>query len=291
MSASFAYKALESILRLTKTRNRMLKDAARGEQRNEIPKGKLAKRWEPAEFEGRVVWICHPKGGETQKVYVHEHGGGYVYGLMGLHFTSLSELCDYAGMTVILPDYPLPPQARAPEIMDWADRHFSSVVECYGLENVSLGGCSAGANLALAILQRRVARGDANPKTVALWSPWLKLTSAETPPTKADDYEAVITPFGLEPAVNAYIGDSGMDRADPLISPLFADLSNLPPLKIITGAKDILYPAIAEFAEKAKAEGRLAEYRVEADYGHYWMFYPVKDRHPTLKLIADWISG
>ena len=205
MSASFAYKALESILRLTKTRNRMLKDAARGEQRNETPKGKLAKRWEPAEFDGRSVWICHPQGGETQRVYVHEHGGGYVYGLMRLHFTSLSELSDYAGMTVILPDYPLPPQARAPEIMDWADRHFSSIVDCYGLENVSLGGCSAGANLALAILQKRVSRGDANPKTVALWSPWLKLTSAETPPNKADDYEAVITPFGLEPAVNAYI--------------------------------------------------------------------------------------
>ncbi|MEL6686660.1 MAG: alpha/beta hydrolase fold domain-containing protein [Pseudomonadota bacterium] len=291
MKPSFGYKAMEGVMRLLKTRNRMLKDAANGEQRNELPKGKLAKRWTRAEFEGRAVWMCHPAGGKTKRVYVHQHGGGYVYGLLGLHFMSLSELCDYADMTVILPDYPLPPQAHAPEIMDWADRHFASVVECYGLENVALGGCSAGGNLALAILQKRAGRGDSNPDTIALWSPWLKLTPAETPPTKADDYEAVITPFGLEPAVGAYLGDSGVDRADPLISPIFADVRALPTLNIVTGAKDILHPAIAEFAETAKAADRLGDYYVEPEYGHYWMFYPLKDRHPTLKRIAGWLSA
>lgn len=290
MKPSFSYRAMEGIMRLLKTRNRMLKDVARGEQRNERPKGKLAQRWQRSEFEGRAVWICHPNSGETKRVYIHQHGGGYVYGLMQLHYISLSELCDHAGMTVILPDYPLPPQAHAPDIMGWADRHFSSAVECYGLENIALGGCSAGGNLALAILQMRTARGDANPETIALWSPWVKLTTAETPPTKADDYEAVITPFGLEPAVGAYIGDSGVDRNDPLISPLLVDLSVLPKLNIVTGAKDILYPSISEFAERAKDSGKLGDYVVEPDYGHYWMFYPTKDRHPTLKHIADWLK-
>lgn len=290
MSPTLRYKALQAVFRGLKVRNGMLKDAARGEQRNEVPKGKLAKRWQSSTFDGRTVWTCHPKGGATDRAYVHQHGGGYVYGLMKMHFRSLSELADHAGMTVILPDYPLPPQVHAPEIMDWADRHFTTLVDQYGVETLSLGGCSAGGNLAFAILQKRAARHEKNPDTIALWSPWLDLTPAQTPHTKADDYEALITPHGLEPAVGAYLGDSGLDRASPLISPGFADLSTLPTLNIVTGAKDILHPSISEFSEKAKAADKLGHYVVEPDYGHYWMFYPVPDRHRTLKQIASWLG-
>jgi acetyl esterase/lipase len=286
MSASFGYKALQALLRLTRFRNKMIVDAKRGEQRNMLPRGKQAKRWERSEFDGRAVWLCHPTSGPSKQVYVHEHGGGYVYGLQSIYYQSLQEVADHAGLTVILPDYPLPPQSHAPDIIDWADRHFASVIHCYGLNNVALGGCSAGGNLALAVLQRRASRGEDNPERVVLWSPWLDLREADAPPTKADDYEALITPFGLEPAVAAYRGESGMDRSDPLISPLLADLTNLPTLNIITGQQDILHPAIVEFAEKAKAAGKLGTYISEPDYGHYWMFYPVKDRHKTLKQIA-----
>ena len=290
MGTSFRYKAMQGILRATRYRNIMPKDAARGNQRNMEPKGRLARRWERSEWDGRAVWTCHPEAGPAERVYVHQHGGGYVYGIQKLHYMSLSELADHAGVSVIMPDYPLPPDARAPEIMDWADRHFASVVESHGLSNVALGGCSAGGNLALAILQRRAARGEANPETVVLWSPWVDLTEAETPPTKADDYEALITPFGLEPAVGAYLGDSGLDRADPLVSPERMAFDGIPPLHIVTGEKDILFPSIERFAARARDAGKLGHYVTEPEYGHYWMFYPVPDRHPTLKRIAEWLA-
>lgn len=290
MSTSLGYKALQGFFRITRYRNNMIKDAAKGEQRNAVPKGKQAQRWARSEFEGRAVWTCDPKSGATDRVYVHQHGGGFIYGIAAIHYMSLQELADHAGMTVIMPDYPLPPQRRAPDIIDWSDRQFSSVVEQYGLDKVALGGCSAGGNMTLAILQRRTHRGDENPTIVTLWSPWVDLTPADTAPSKADDTEALITPFGLEPAVGAYMGDSEMDRADPLISPLFADLSAMPTLNIITGQQDILYPSILEFADKAKAAGKLGAFIAEPDYGHYWMFYPVKDRHQTLKQIAEMLA-
>ena len=289
MGTSLRYKAVQGVLRATRYRNHMLKDAARGEQRNALPKGRSARRWTRAEFDGRAVWMCHPEGGETKGVYVHQHGGGYVYGIQPIHYMSLQEVCDHAGMTVIMPDYPLPPDAHAPEILDWADRHLASVMECYGLEDTRLGGCSAGGNLALAILQRRRDRGEGNPDTVILWSPWVDLTPADTPPTAADDYEALITPFGLEPAVSGYVGDSGMDRADPLVSPANMDFAGMPNLHIVTGERDILFPSIERFAARAREAGVLGHYLTEPDYGHYWMFYPVPDRHPTLRTIADWL--
>ncbi|MGB6230001.1 MAG: alpha/beta hydrolase [Litorimonas sp.] len=290
MGTTLGYKAVQGLLRLTKYRNNMLKDAPRGEQRNALPKGKQARRWTRAEFEGRAVWMCHPDGGETRQVYVHQHGGGYVYGIQSIHYMALQELCDHAQMTVIMPDYPLPPDARAPDIIDWADRHFASAVDCYGLEKVRLGGCSAGGNLALAILQKRAARGEGQPDPVILWSPWVDLAEADAPPSKADDYEALITPYGLEPAVGAYLGDSGLDRNDPIASPVNAELDAFPTLHIVTGEQDILHPDIKIFADCARAAGVLGEYVSEPDYGHYWMFYPVKDRHPTLRQIAGWLQ-
>jgi acetyl esterase/lipase len=290
MKPSFGYKLLTAVFRATRYRDQMIKDAASGNQRNALPKGKMAKRWERSEFDGRAVWTCHPEAGPSDRVYIHEHGGGYVYGILPGHYMSLSELADHSGQTVILPDYPLPPQIHAPGIIDWADRHLTAVVENYGVGNVSIGGCSAGGNLALAVLQRRAERGDPHPAKTILWSPWVDLTEAETPPTKADDYEAVITPFGLEPAVENYLGDSGMDRASPIVSPMLADMTALPVMDIVTGAKDILNPSIVKFAEKAKAAGKLGHYITEPDYGHYWMFYPLKDRHHTLKQIAGWLS-
>lgn len=290
MATTLRYKLLQGIFRATGYRNNMLKDVVKGEQRNTLPKGKQATRWERSEFEGRAVWTCHPKTGATDRAYVHQHGGGFVYGIAPIHYMSLSEIADHAGMTVIMPDYPLPPQTHAPAIIDWADRHFTAVVDHYGLDNVSLGGCSAGGNMTLALLQRRIKRGDGNPTIITLWSPWVDLTPADSPPTKESDTEALITPFGLEPAVNTYLGDSKMDRADPLISPLFADLSDMPTLNIVTGEQDILYPSICEFADKAKAAGKLGQFITEPDYGHYWMFYPVPDRHRTLKQIAGMLA-
>ncbi len=290
MGTSLRYRAIQALLRATRYRNKMLKDAVKGEQRNMRPMGKQTRRWVRAEFEGRAVWMCHPAGGETPSVYVHQHGGGYVYGLQSIHYMALQEVCDHAQMTVIMPDYPLPPEARAPQIIGWADRHFASVVECYGLENVNLGGCSAGGNLTLAILQTRRERGEPNPETIILWSPWVDLTPFETPPTKEDDYEALITPFGLEPAVGAYLGDTGLKRDDPLISPELMDFTDMPKMHIVTGEQDVLFAAIDRFAQRAGAAKALGHYVKEPDYGHYWMFYPVPDRHPTLKQIASWLT-
>ena len=289
MKPSLRYKALTGLLRATRFRFRMLRDAPAGRTRCTVPRGRDAKRWVRGEFDGRAVWTCHPVSGPTGQVYVHMHGGGYVYGLLPTHYSALREVCDHADVSVILPDYPLPPNARAPQIIDWADRSVASAVDRYGLGNVTLGGCSAGGNLALAVLQSRAARGEANPAHTVLWSPWLDLTPFDTPPTKADDYEALISPFALEPAVAAYIGDSGMDRTDPLISPANMSLGGVGTLHIVTGERDVLFPAIDVFAERARAAGVLGHYQREPELGHYWMFYPVPDRHPTLRQIAGWL--
>ena len=65
------------------------------------------------------------------------------------------------------------------------------------------------------------------------------------------------------------------------------ELSDLPPVHVLTGMKDLLFTDIEIFSQRLKDAGKLASYRAEPKYGHYWMFYPVPDRHKTLGDMAD----
>ena len=279
---SIRYKLAQGVLRATNYRDNMLKDLERGNARHMRPAKKYADRFERTEFEGQAVWTCKPKSAPTGKAYVHLHGGGFVYGLQAGHYMSLCEFADKSGAIVILPDYPLPP-ATPEQMGDWSLRQYLSAVEQYGQDSISLGGCSAGANLALVVSQLLAAGGHAQPNHIQLWSPWLDLYT-QRDLTPKENNEALLTTAALVPARENYAKDR--DLKDPLISPAFMELTDLPPVHVLAGQKDLLFTDIEIFSTRLKAAGKLASYRAEPKYGHYWMFYPVPDRHKTLEAMA-----
>ena len=77
-----------------------------------MPK-KVVGRWEKSKFQDRNIWTCRPAEQRSDHVYVHQHGGGYVVGLLPLQFETMTKLADMAGVTIIMPDYPLPPDSTA----------------------------------------------------------------------------------------------------------------------------------------------------------------------------------
>ncbi len=277
------YKLFEGFLRLINYRDGILKDLKKERIGSARPKGKYAERFIASEFQGRKIWTVHPRSGPSQsgaseKRYVHFHGGAYVYRLIPLHYPTICELADESGVTITLPDYPIHPQT-AQETHEWSHAYFEFVVQEHGLENVTMGGCSAGGNLALAVLQMRKMAGLDNPKETILWSPWVDLTmTADAVPHNAK--EPLLSVKGIVTSGERFIKDR--DPKDPLISPIFAELEGLSEFHIFTGQKDLLYPQIKAFAEKAKDAGTLKTYKVEPDFGHYWMFYPTKDKRGTI---------
>ncbi len=273
------YKMLETVLRFTGARNSIAKAVAKGNVPSVAPPMSVRKRWKKSEFQGRDIWTCEPKTGGNGRVYVHQHGGAYVIGLIGLHYAMFTKLADMSGTTVILPDYPLPPEAIADEVIDFANAHFDTVVAQYGAENVKLGGDSAGGNLALAMCQTLT---PAHP--IILLSPWLDLDMS-TVPDDIPNEEVLLEPDGARKAAHQYAGPR--DPKDPLISPLFADPETLPQMMIFTGEKDLLYADIVTFSEKAKAAGKLKKLATYGEFGHYWMFYPTPDRESTLVELAS----
>jgi acetyl esterase/lipase len=284
---SLKYKLFEGLLLLTGQRNRIFNDLEKPSIRSVGPKKKYKDRFVKTEFQGEPVLTVHPKSGPSQKRYVHYHGGAYVYRLMDIHYPTITELADESGVTIILPDYPIYPNS-AQQMHDWSYAHLEALIAAYGLENIAIGGCSAGGNLAMALLQMRKKAGLENPKNTILWSPWVDLTMAEYA-VAHNPKEALLTVKGIVAAGQRFT--KGRDPKDPLLSPVFADMNGLSDFHIFTGQKDLLYPDIARFAEKAKEAGVLKSYVVEPNLGHYWMFYPTKERHETIAETAGLLSA
>jgi acetyl esterase/lipase len=274
------YKLFEKLLGWSGAGRSITKAVAGEKIRHDMPKGD---RWTRGEFEGRAIWTCLSRSNATGRVYVHQHGGAYVLGLNAVQFATFAKLADMSGATIILPDYPLPPEQTAEGIIAFAKAHFASLVEEHGAENVKLGGDSAGANLALA-----VAQGQTELKPLLLLSPWVDLDMSDM----ADDVtntEILLQPESLKRAAQIYAG--GLDRKSPQISPIFADPKDYPAVEIFTGELDLLYRQIMAFADRMAAAGKIAKLATYGEFGHYWMFYPVPDRDSTLEELAARIAS
>jgi len=267
------YKLFEAVLRVTNYRDVIFKDIKKDHIGSARPKGKYAARFEMTEFQGRKLWTVHPKSGPSDKRYIHFHGGAYVYRLLPNHFPTIAELADESGVTIVLPDYPIYPKT-AEETHEWSQAYFESVVQERGIENTVMGGCSAGGNLALAVLQLRRAAGLDNPSETILWSPWVDMTMTRDA-TPHNPKEPLLSVKGIVAAADRFV--IGRNAKDPLISPIFSDLKDLSSFHVFTGQQDLLFPQIEAFADKARAVGVLKTYKAEPEFGHYWMFYPTQD--------------
>ena len=113
---SFTYKSLEALLRLGGLQKKTAKIISSGRQASSKPRFRVKNRWTRSEFRGRDIWTCGPKNRTSDQVYIHQHGGAYAIGLMGLQYMAMTRLADMSGTTIIMPDYPLLGEAGAEDL-------------------------------------------------------------------------------------------------------------------------------------------------------------------------------
>ncbi len=213
-------------------------------------------------------WVIGSRA-DRNKVLLWVHGGGFTSGSTITHRELASHLSEATGLAVLLVNYRLAPEHPFPAAI--AD--VTSVYQWLTQQNwksaaIVVGGDSAGANLAVAGLVSLRASEQPMPAAAVLTSPWLDLTiSGETITTNAD-IDPLTTRESLAAAAQLYAG--GKDTADPLMSPLFADLPGLPPMLIQVGGDEILLSDSTRFAERLKAAGVEATLEVWPEMWHTW---------------------
>lgn len=218
-------------------------------------------------------WSTTPEA-EHARVVLYLHGGGYMAGSVVSHRYVAVEIGRAARARALALDYRRAPEHPYPAQLEDALSAWRYLRE-QGLAaaDIAVGGDSAGGNLTLALLLALRARGEAMPACGWLVSPWTDLTaSGATMQTKAAADPMISKPYLLELAT-AFAG--GRDLADPLISPMFADLSGLPPLLIQVGSEETLLDDAVTLAGRAGAAGVAATLEIWPEMIHAFpMFFP-----------------
>jgi acetyl esterase/lipase len=216
--------------------------------------------------EARAEWII-PPAAPQRPVILYVHGGGWIMGLDNIHRRMIARLARAASGRALAVDYRLAPEHPFPAALEDCVAAYRWLLDT-GIppEEVVIAGDSAGGNLTLATLIALRDGGDLLPAAALCISPLTDLTG--TGETFQQTTDAALLAGFVVTAIDAYAG--GHDVRDPLLSPLDADLSGLPPLLIQVGGDEILLSDAVGFAGKARAAGVEVDLGVWAHMWHVW---------------------
>jgi monoterpene epsilon-lactone hydrolase len=189
---------------------------------------------------------------ENGTVILYFHGGAYTIGSAASSVGLASNLGRHAHARVISVDYRLAPEDPYPAALEDAVAAYRALVDGeYAPSQVAIAGESAGAGLVAATLVALKTAGLPQPAAAVLMSPWADLTLSGDSIAGKAAVDPALTPKGLRRRAEDYAG--GADVTDVLISPVFADLADLPPLLIQAGSHEILLDDAIRLAAQAAA--------------------------------------
>ncbi|MBB5160094.1 alpha/beta hydrolase [Mycobacterium sp. AZCC_0083] len=199
-----------------------------------------------------VERVLPPEGG-TNGTLIYLHGGAYALGSAKGYCGLVAHLATAAGMTALIPDYSRAPEARYPVALEQMVAMYSRLLED-GIDPKStvIAGDSAGGGLTLALAMALRDRGIAAPAALGLICPWanLAIDIDELRPTLRDP---LILPSMTAEWAPQYAGTA--DPMSPGISPVYGDMTGLPPIVIHTAGDDPIRCDASDIAKAVAAAG------------------------------------
>jgi monoterpene epsilon-lactone hydrolase len=195
----------------------------------------------------------------ANKALVYFHGGAYVSGSPVSHRDYAAAMSTALGIKLLMVDYRLAPEYPFPAPIEDALAVYKALVaDGYDGNDLFVGGDSAGGNLTLSLLQQIRSLGLTMPKAACLFSPWLDLTHAGGSMVTNAAVDPMLPVTMLQRCADIYA--AGADKNEPLMSPVFADMTGFPPMIIHVGSTEILLDdakTIADLCEQAGVEAKL----------------------------------
>jgi acetyl esterase/lipase len=216
-------------------------------------------------------------GIEPRHVVLYFHGGVYVledaFQVAGL----ASEVGRRMDAKVISVDYRLAPEHPYPAGVDDALAAYEALLDSGVVpSDVAFAGESAGGGLTVATLVNARDNGLPLPAAAFVMSPYVDLTLAGTTVDTKRDVDPLLSRELLEPRVADYT--AGQDAALGLISPIFADLSGLPPLIIQAGSHEVLLDDAVRLARQAASADVDVTLEITPKVPHVFQgFFPMLD--------------
>ena len=211
-------------------------------------------------------------GIEPRHVVLYFHGGVYVMGDAFLAADLASQVGRRTRAKVISVDYRLAPENPYPAAVDDALAAYQALLQNgVAPSDIAFAGESAGGGLAVATLVNARDHGLPLPAAAFVMSPYADLTLAGTTMETRREVDPLLSREALQARVPDYT--AGQDAALGLISPVFADLSGLPPLIIQAGSHEVLLDDAVRLAQRAAAADVAVTLEITPGVPHVFQAY------------------
>ena len=274
LKSRFFYYAVKHQLRKIALRGGSLEQvrAARDKSSKRMFPAPPGVQVQPAQLGGCPGEWLRPAGASADTVLLYLHGGAYITGSCHTHRGLAGHLAQSAGLDCFLLDYRLAPEHPFPAAVEDAQAAYLALHNQDPARTIVLAGDSAGGGLALALALRLRDAGHAAPGAMALLSPWTDLTlSLPTHQSKAAKDPFFPDSTTLSMAAQLYAASS--DLTQPLVSPHFAALHDLPPTLIHVGEHEALLGDAQALAAKLQAAGTSVQLQEFQGMWHVWQIF------------------
>jgi acetyl esterase/lipase len=206
---------------------------------------------------------CRPTDVAADAAILYLHGGAYVVGSAQAYRHFAGQIAARARAPAFVADYGLAPERPFPAALDDADSAYRGLAAA-GFSKISITGDSAGGGLVLVIAARmaQVSRDGAVPcpVAVAVMSPWTDLALTGDSIESRAKHDPLLSRDALEVARQLYLGQA--DAKDPRVSPMYGDLTDLPPILLHVGEDEILLDDARRYADLSAKSDSPAELHV-----------------------------
>ena len=222
----------------------------------------------------RGEWVTAAGVSTTEpRILFYIHGGGFTAGTAAAYRGLSSHLSAATGCRVLAVDYRWAPEEPFPAALEdcVAGYRWLAAAGRAAPHNVVLAGDSAGGNLVVAMLLALKQDGEELPAAGVCLSPIFDLALTGDSVITRAERDPMILASSLQKCSTAYRGNS--DPRNPLMSPLYGDLSGLPPLLLQCGSEEMLRDDSARLAAKAKAAGVDVTFEEWDEMVHVWHLF------------------
>ena len=215
-----------------------------------------------ARVAGSPVVTLRRRNAPLGRAVIFLAGGGYAHPIPPPHWKAVTQYAPAAEIDAVVPLYEVAPSGDARRAQEFVARVLADTIAQRGPGEVFLAGDSAGAGLALSVLQRRTE----GVRAAILLSPWLDVELAHPAADVLEEWDAILDPVELRQWGRAWAAE--LPTSDPAISPIHGPFEGLPPVHIVSGGRDLLLPQALDAYRLLKRAGNTGTFTYAPDANH-----------------------
>ena len=230
------------------------------------------------------VWCLECTPAEVRSTTLYLHGGGFRMCSPEIYAPFASRLAQRCHTRVIVPRYGLAPEQPFPAALLDAVEAYLEVARRYG--PLVVGGDSAGGGLAVAMTLAMGVNVD-TPIGLVLLSPWVDLSLSGESYRSRKERDQRFSLSAAREAADSYLG--GFAASDPLVSPIFGDLNDLPSSVVLVGTEEVLFDDSRRLVDGITQSKGSADLHIFPGMQHVWPVAEpeLPESHRAMEIVAE----